>query len=156
MADKARDYALRLLSVRDRSRKELEDRMRTKGFKKSDIKSVISSLRKSGLLDDAQFAASFVRAKAHRMWGPKRILFELLKKGVRESTARKALARYYDEESVRARAISKAAKLLHQHADLDERHRTKKVYDYFARRGHNSDFIMDVLEASLGAFNGQQ
>jgi regulatory protein len=144
----AKDYALRLLSVRDRSRKELEGRLHRKGFEVGDIQEVLSDLEAAGLIDDRQFSRAYVQAKAHRIWGPRRILFELHKKGVADRIAKQALEEAYDETLVKTKAISKISKLLDQYSDLGRRERERKIYQYFARRGHGSEFIQEILRNS--------
>ena len=148
MDGSAKDYALRLLSVRDRSRRELEDRLRRKGFGVDDVREVLSDLESAGLIDDDKFARSFVHSKAGRLHGRRRILYELHAKGISDRIARQALADAYDETAVRTKARSRVSKLLEHYSHLDQREREEKIYQYFARRGHESEFIREVLRAS--------
>jgi regulatory protein len=148
MDKSAKDYALRLLSVRDRSRNELEDRLCRKGFEVEDIQEVLSELEDAGLIDDRQFSRAYVQAKVHRIWGPRRILFELHKKGIADQIAKQALEEAYDETLVRTKAVSRASKLFDHYSNLGRRERERKIYQYFARRGHGSEFIQEVLRIS--------
>jgi regulatory protein len=53
---RARQYALKLLSYRGRSEKEINDRLKRKGFPVDAIVETIGSLKKSGLVDDVALA----------------------------------------------------------------------------------------------------
>ncbi len=57
----AKTYALKLLSYRARSRKELHERLRGKGFDSSRIKETIESLEDAGLINDKDLAPELLR-----------------------------------------------------------------------------------------------
>jgi len=83
--DKARLYALKLLSYRGRSAKELEERLKRKGFPKTVISSTIRYLKRTGLVND-------------------RALAEALK---REATSKKLLSHYAARRFLITRGIPK-------------------------------------------------
>jgi regulatory protein len=141
----ARDYALRLLSARDRSRKELESRMGMKRFEPGEIETILDELEAVGLVDDDQFARAFVGAKIHRIWGRRRILFELEKKGIDGPTAMNALREAYDEDQVRTLALARLERLKNHYAGLAPRESRRKIFSYFSRRGHDAEFISGLL-----------
>jgi regulatory protein len=57
----ARQYALKLLSYRGRSEKEISDRLKRKGFRADVIAETIGSLKQSGLVDDSALAENLKR-----------------------------------------------------------------------------------------------
>jgi len=57
----AKQSALRLLSYRVRSEKEIRNYLRTKEFSDENIDQVLSSLRISGMVNDREFAHAFIR-----------------------------------------------------------------------------------------------
>lgn len=59
-------YALRLLSYKGRSEKELAMRLRMKGFDEASVESAIARLRTSGFLDDRRLAGSLRRYAEER------------------------------------------------------------------------------------------
>jgi regulatory protein len=61
LEDKARQYALKLLSYRGRSVGELEKRLRRKGFPDHVVSSTIRHLKHIGLLDDKALAEALKR-----------------------------------------------------------------------------------------------
>src|SRR5256714_15571506 len=63
----AKDRALRLLGVRDRSRRELEVRLLRAGFEPPDVERALEDLAGAGLIDDDRLASQVV---AHAQRGP--------------------------------------------------------------------------------------
>lgn len=78
----ARQSALRWLTRREHSRQELRAKLVKRGYADTEIDEVIHALQGQGLLSDARFAESLVRARRARGLGPVRIRYELQKKGV--------------------------------------------------------------------------
>jgi len=143
---KAKDYALYLLKFRSRSKKELEDRLRRKGFAEDEVEEALGDLERAGLLDDADFARSLVRSRMRELWGKRLIEYELGKFGIRGDEARSALEEIYDEDFVRREAVEKVLKLAGRWKGMDRRKKREKVIAYFSRRGHSYDFIKSLLE----------
>ena len=143
---KAKDYALYLLKFRSRTKKELEDRLRRKGFAEDEVEEALADLERAGLLDDADFARSLVRSRMRELWGKRLIEYELGKFGIRGDEARSALEEVYDEDFVRREAVEKVLKLAGRWKGMDRRKKREKVIAYFSRRGHSYDFIKSLLE----------
>jgi len=57
----AKQSALRLLSYRPRSEKEIRNYLRTKEFSDENIDQVLSNLRTSGMVNDREFARAYIR-----------------------------------------------------------------------------------------------
>ena len=79
--------ALDIISRREHSQKELSNKL----IKKFDIPelvdSVIHSLLEKNLLNDYRYSESYVVARKRKGFGPKKIEYELVSRGVNESTA---------------------------------------------------------------------
>lgn len=96
-----REAALRLLSHRARSRRELEDRLRKKDFPPALIRETADELEERGYLDDAAFARAFVADRLRlRPRGRRALMAELRRKGVSTAVADAALDRVFQEEEV--------------------------------------------------------
>lgn len=88
----AKSAALRLLGTRPRSVKELHDRLREKEFAQETIGPVLEQLTRAGLLDDDQFARTFIRHNLKlRPAGRIVLRRRLLLRGVDARTADRAL-----------------------------------------------------------------
>ena len=69
--------AIRLLSRREHSCKELQQKLHARGFDAGLIDQVLAALQTENLLSDDRFAESYVRSKMHKGIGPVRLKQEL-------------------------------------------------------------------------------
>ena len=99
------EAALRALRHRDLSARELDERLRTKGFGEEARQEALETLVRTGLLDDARFAEARARSLAARGAGDAAIRHALRLAGVEASALEDALATL-DPEEERARAIA--------------------------------------------------
>ena len=89
----AMDAALRLLSIRARSRRELKLALARKGFAESQQDSVLSRLTELSYIDDARFARDRASALLRNgKLGPRAVLQRLCAHGLTEDDAKQALA----------------------------------------------------------------
>lgn len=142
------ERALTLLGFRARSVAELRGKLIERGAPKAEVEEVLARLASQKLLDDADFARQFARA---RITGPGasriRILQELRRKGVASEVAERALEQLGEEEGIDAtasvhRVAEKKWKAL---AKLDELTRRRRLYAFLARRGFNPDEIRSAM-----------
>ena len=88
----AMDAALRLLSIRARSRRELKLALARKGFAESQQDSVLSRLTELSYIDDARFARDRASALLRNgKLGPRAVLQRLCAHGLTEDDAKQAL-----------------------------------------------------------------
>lgn len=160
-----REAALRLLSYRPRSEGELRQRLIRKQFAEERVDRCLRALRDAGVLDDAAFAEAHVRdAVRLRPRGSRRLLAELRRKGVAETTASGAVERVFEEEdSPEADLALRAAEGWARRAgDADraglcgngertvvERVR-RRFWGYMSRRGFAPDAVRSALERICG------
>ena len=76
--------ALRLLSLREHSEKELTAKLLSKGVEVDTVTQVITDLKERDYLSDQRFTEMFVRSRIERGQGPRKIHQELTARGVRE------------------------------------------------------------------------
>lgn len=75
------DTAIYYLTFRDRSRKELCDKLTEKGYEEAEIAEAVEKLMSYGYIDDERYASSYIRNQM-RAKGRRRITMELSGKGV--------------------------------------------------------------------------
>ena len=96
--------SLDLLSRREHSSKEIREKLLLRFDDKVIINSVITKLEENNLINDTRFAEAYVSSRKRKGFGPKKISFELLSKGVSESVANRII----DEEGGWKRAAKLA------------------------------------------------
>jgi SOS response regulatory protein OraA/RecX len=89
--EEARGRALRFLETRERTAKELADRLRRYGYEADVVESTVAWCVELGYVDDGRFAAAYVREKRRAGWGPRRLRTELARKGVARAVVDEAV-----------------------------------------------------------------
>ena len=151
---KLQEAALRYLSYRPRSEKEVADYLTQKIAKSQNIKfnqakespqirKVISKLKKYNYLNDQEFAKWFVssRIRSHPK-GLSLIRLELKTKGITPDTIETILTSSIDEHQLALDALKKKSKKWHNLSGIDLK---KKVYQYLASRGFSYDIIKEAF-----------
>ncbi|MDP8956110.1 MAG: recombination regulator RecX [Actinomycetota bacterium] len=143
-----KDRALRLLSVRSRSRAELRRRLNQAAFEPDEVETTLDDLERVGLVDDERFAREFVRDRAAlRLAGGRAIRAELLRLGIRADVVEAALAEGGDEgERARALALNRAPRL----RGLPPETAYRRLYSLLLRRGYGHTTASAACAEALG------
>jgi regulatory protein len=147
-ASEAFPAALRLLSVRDMSEAELDRRLRRKGYPEAAVASAMDRCRELGYLDDARFARERSRAllRSGRAVG-RRLLADLIQRGVEETVARAAVEEAETEFDPQALLADTLARRFPAFCFGEAGDREKKrVVDYFLRRGFSLAEVLTFLK----------
>ena len=142
------DRALDLLALRGRSVAELRRKLIQKGEDAAAVDEVIAKLVDQRLLDDAEFARQFARAKVVGAGASRRrISAELARKGVARGVADKAIDELGETEGIDlAGAINRVAeKKWRSLSKLDAETARRRLYGFLARRGFNPDEIRSAM-----------
>ncbi|MGU3433399.1 regulatory protein RecX [Actinomycetes bacterium M1A6_2h] len=151
---------MRYLTDRARSRKELADKLTTKGFAPDIIERVLDRLTDIRLIDDVEFAQQWVNSRhTYSGRGKRAIGMELRTKGISQDIAAEALdAIDGDDERDRARElVVKKIRTLARSANLtttDRAERDKivrKLVSMLARRGFAQGMAFEVVKTELEA-----
>jgi len=143
---RARGYAFRLLSYRERSVKEMADRLARKGFSDRVRAKVVSDLKKHGLIDDRRFAVNFANSRlTHRPSGLPMIISELSSKGIGRDIidlVMEEISKDYDEYETACRI---AAVRVGKYRNIDSLKAKRRLYGHLLRRRFRKDVIYRVL-----------
>jgi regulatory protein len=92
------DYALKSLSTKAHSEKELRTRLARRAISKSAIDGVVAKLREYGYVDDARFAEGYAAARLEsRGHGKQRVLRDLRARSIESSQAQRAVESVFAE-----------------------------------------------------------
>jgi regulatory protein len=83
--------ALDIISRREHSQKELTDKLLKKYDIPEPVNLVIDNLIDKNLLNDFRFSQTYVVARKRKGFGPKKIGYELVSRGINENTASEAI-----------------------------------------------------------------
>lgn len=139
---RARKRALHLLEKQDRTIKNLSDKLKESGYPPSVIEDAIEYVRSYHYVDDERYAKNYVHYKQDGK-SKRRIMQDLLQKGIDKDTAEAALLEEYEkseEDMVRFLLEKKG----YDPDNSDEKDRAK-LYRYLASRGFSYDVISDAM-----------
>jgi regulatory protein len=134
-----------MLARRAHTRRELQQKLRKKGFEAQEIGSVLEGLAERGLVDDRKTASSIVRTQSARGRGRGRLASELSAKGVSREDAAAAMDELdpADESASLTRLLARKDRSLS--ASLTPRARSKKLFDHLVRRGYSPGAVLEAL-----------
>lgn len=144
---------LRLLTVRARTRAELEGQLAKRGYPDDVGATVLDRLAQVGLIDDEDFAEQWVRSRhANAGKGKRALAVELRKKGVDNDVIDAALADL-DPAAERQRAEQLVRDKLRRErlADDDDLKVTRRLVGMLARRGYSQSMAFDVVSVELAS-----
>lgn len=140
--DKAKAFALKLLSYRQRSEYEIRDRLLRKGFGPELIENLLNDLRASGLIDDKEAAKSFFRvAKDSRLLGCRAIKEYLLKRGISSELIDEVTEGLDEMDSA-----MRAAKKWLRRQRIDEPVLEERFKKFMLRKGYSMDTINNLIK----------
>jgi regulatory protein len=140
--ENAYQQAIKLISYRPRSEKEVYLNLSKHGFPITSIESTIDRLRKNGLIDDEGFARQWVENRNCFRPRSRIILFnELKQKGISTEIIDQTLNEIDDNELAYVAGKKQSLKLTH----LDRSEFNRKLGSYLLRRGFTFDIITPTL-----------
>ncbi len=140
--------AYRLLSLRPHSAREIEKKLREKGFSATVIKEALEKLRDLQYLDDTSFASQWARNLAvNKLWGNRKIIASLKEKGIAAyliDAAIEEVRQEFPEGEALARLIKKnTAGEKGGRQDIKEK---KRIFQRLLGRGFPAGLIFSRLE----------
>lgn len=156
--EKAEQKAFRLLSARGRSIKELQSRLKEKGFEKPVVEEVIARLIELKYLDDESFARGWARNLAvNRLYGNRRIEMSLLEKGIDRRLIEQSIAHTREEISERDAISGLINKKIKDKkiTELNEKEKRRLAQNLMGR-GFPARLIFEVLGRSEEEFTNDR
>ncbi len=142
--DSAKKKVLNFLRFRIRTKKEVEDYLKKHKYSEETITNILCYLEKLNLLDDEKFAELFIEEKIRKFWGPLKIKYELLKKGVEKEIIEKKISEKIKEKEM---VCSLKEMIRKKIKEEDPTKRNQKIYSFLKRRGFLENIIWEVLKS---------
>jgi regulatory protein len=136
-----------------RTRREVEEKLSSRGFSTDLVGAVSDRLESVGLIDDVEFAGAFLRTSLRlRPRSYKVLRTELIKKGISPELANSSVresSQSIPETSVAREVLKKAFR---RYGKLPDRERRRKLFSFMGRRGFSLETISELLgEGEQGA-----
>lgn len=145
--------ALRFLSYRSRSEKEIRDYLlkffkRHPGDEKFIIDQVVKKLKDTKLLDDVEFAKAWVRSRTeYRPRARNIIKLELRQKGISDDIIEDVLADKTEGKDDLTLAKQLLEKRKNRYALMEREERYQKAGGFLARKGFSYDVIKSAIDS---------
>jgi regulatory protein len=143
----AKQKAFRLLSLRPHSEKEMEKKLREKGFPAVVVKETLEKLHDLKYLNDASFSNQWARnLVVNKLWGNRKVIASLRDKGITaeliDLSIEKAREELPEEEAIETLIKKKAAKRKSTALDFKEK---QKIFQALMGRGFPPGLILNKL-----------
>lgn len=148
-AMRAKNYALNLLRENIYSKTQMTHQLEREGFKDQTIKTIITELIQAGHIRDRQYAEKWIlRRQKSNPRGRTLLKQELIDKGVDRETAEQVLSEVKAGDEARL-ALQIARKRAKQYKRLPIHVAKRRLHGFLARRGFESETILQVIEKVL-------
>ena len=156
---RAKTIVYNQLAYSAKTRGQLRKKLQAEGFDAELIESLLDKFEAAKLIDDAEYAQTFVAQKSRtKKLSRAALRRELAERGVRGEEAENALAQRTDEQE-REDAAELVRKKLRPGMDLSDRTKkdrvTRRLLGMLARRGYSSSVSMSVIREELAAYGAE-
>ena len=143
---KAMNTAVRLLSRRDHTRLEIEQKLKQRGYNREIIQDVAAECERLNYIDDERTAKVYIRQLIRRGFGFRRIRLELNRKGLKGDRFEpiiNASRLEFDEHEIANRVLQKKMKSFER--EEDSKKRRDKIYRFLYSRGFSEPIISKLV-----------
>jgi regulatory protein len=146
--NKAKETALRFLSFRRRTEKEIKNKLKQKGFDENTIKRTVEKLEEYDLINDLEFATAWVEERLeYKPRGKKLLKQELWKKGIKKEIIDQVLNESCQNED--KSALELLEKIKNRYKNLEPQVARRRMYGFLLRRGFSYGTAKTAMEQSL-------
>ena len=156
---RAKTIVYNQLAYSAKTRGQLRKKLQAEGFDAELIEPLLDKFEAAKLIDDAEYAQTFVAQKSRtKKLSRAALRRELAERGVRGEEAENALAQRTDEQE-REDAAELVRRKLRPGMDLSDRaekdRMTRRLLGMLARRGYSSSVSMSVIREELAAYGAE-
>ena len=143
--DEALQKLMHFCSYRDRSQKEVEDKLDLMRMIPQAKEKIIIRLMQENFLNEERFARSFVRGKFRiKKWGRIKIIQELKKREISQPVIKLGLSEI-NENEYRRTLFEVAEKKSEKITESNPFKKKKKLADHLLRKGYESSLVFDCV-----------
>ena len=140
----SRDYCLKLITIKDRTEKEIRTKLKEKNFDENTIEEEIEFLSNYGYINDNRYAQHFTSDAINiKKWGKSRIRTELLRRGVDRDVVDEVIEEAFSETDD-DRLYTEMEKRF-KNADFSNMKERTRIFNFYLRRGFSPDEIKGAM-----------
>lgn len=143
--DEALQKLMHFCAYRDRSQKEVEDKLDSMRMFSEAKEKIIITLMQEGFLNEERFARSFVRGKFRiKKWGRIKITQELKKRGISNPIIKLGLSEIKEKDYLKS-LYDLAEKKAEKITEANSFKKKKKLADHLIRKGYEPSMVFDCV-----------
>ena len=150
---KAKNTVYKLLNFRERSEKEIRNKLNTKGISSSTIEKCVIYFKDLDLIDDRQFAKKWINFRLKKPLGISRIRVELKQKGINENIIKEELSRSQENFDELNTVLKLAKRRLEKYKNIEQQKAQQRLYEYLTRRGFSGNSIRKTLTGLFTSYD---
>ena len=140
----SRDYCLKLITIKDRTEKEIRTKLKEKNFDENTIEEEIEFLSNYGYLSDKRYAEHFTADAINiKKWGKSRIRTELLRRGIERDIVDDAIEEAFVEADDDRLYIEMEKRF--KNADFSNMKERTRIFNFYFRRGFSPEEIKGAM-----------
>lgn len=140
----ARDYALKVIGFKDRTEKEIREKLAQKGYDEITIEDETEFLKSYGFINDLRYAEHFTHDAINiKKWGKARIKTELLRKGIDREIVENTIEDIFSE--LDDDRIFTEMKKRFKNSDFSNIKERTRIFNFYLRRGFSPDEIKGAM-----------
>ncbi len=144
----AKDVALKFLSFRRRTEKQIREKLKKKEFDEKTIEATIDKLKEFDLINDLEFATSWVKERlVFKPRGKRLLKQELWKKGINKDIIEQVTKELCQDED--KSAFQLVEKIKKRYKNLEPQVAKRRMYNLLLRRG----FSYEITRKALSQLN---
>lgn len=133
-------FALKLISIKDRTESEIRNRLEKKGFSEAVIFETIEKLKEKGFIDDKKFIKKAEKIAEDRFIGETGLKYYLTKRGINKELLNELPQ--IDEILIAQRLLDRKEHFL---KDIPEDKKKAKIVGFLLRRGFSWDTVNNFI-----------
>ena len=140
----ARDYALKVIGFKDRTEKEIREKLTQKGYDEIIIEDETEFLKSYGFINDSRYAERFTHDAINiKKWGKARIKTELLRKGIEREIIENTIEDIFSE--LEDDRIFTEMQKRFKNSDFSNMKERTRIFNFYLRRGFSPDEIKGAM-----------
>lgn len=151
MKKTALGYALNLIQIRDRTEKEIKDKLLSKSYEEVEIEKTIQFLLQKKFIDDKRFVKRYLEnASLNIKKGRRKVIFDLKKRGISTELIYDIEKDYHQKDyNQNEYQKAKALALKWLLKNINKQNLYQKLGSHLSRAGYDTDLVIKVLDEVL-------
>ncbi|MFA7626098.1 MAG: regulatory protein RecX [Candidatus Kapaibacterium sp.] len=142
-------YSYRIAAGFVRSKSQVIDKLRQKGYELPEITATVEKLEKLDLIDDHKFVLNFITMSMRKKWGIAKIKNELRKRGVKPEIFDEIIRKSVSEDNLIDNARQTALKKIRLIESKPKEKQRESLIRYLTNKGYDFDIIKKIINELL-------